>query len=141
METNRLFSGSISLLTRVLDLRSQNHNLIASNIANADTPEYKAFHLQIDEEMKKLTGSPQKINLHRTRAEHLPLREHRSDRVKITRDKAPAFGLRGDGNTVDIDRSMARLSENSLRYNTVAQIIQKKLQGLKSAIQGGNGGK
>jgi flagellar basal-body rod protein FlgB len=53
----------------------------------------------------------------------------------------PQFGLRGDGNTVDIDRSMADLAENNLLYNAAAQIIQQKFQALKSAILGGNGGK
>ena len=141
MEASRLFSRSISLLSRVLDLRSKNHNLIASNIANADTPEYKAFHIQMDKELQKLSGSQQKVGLHRTQADHLQPRGHRSDRIKVTSDTASEFGLRGDGNTVDIDRSMARLSENSLRYNIVAHMIQKKFNGLKSVIQGGSGGK
>jgi flagellar basal-body rod protein FlgB len=45
--------------------------------------------------------------------------------------------LRKDGNTVDLDREMAKLSENNLMYNALAQIVSRKFQGLKDAIKGG----
>jgi len=45
--------------------------------------------------------------------------------------------LRKDGNTVDLDREMAKLSENNLMYNALAQIISRKFAGLKDAIKGG----
>ena len=44
--------------------------------------------------------------------------------------------MRRDGNTVDVDREMTRLAENGLMYTASAQMIARKLQGLKSAIQG-----
>ena len=50
---------------------------------------------------------------------------------------APAFSLRADGNTVDIDRAMGELAENSLKYKTSAQLLSAKLKSLRNVIQGG----
>jgi flagellar basal-body rod protein FlgB len=49
----------------------------------------------------------------------------------------PALSLRADGNTVDLDRSMGELAENTIKYKTSAQLIGIKLKGLKNAIMGG----
>jgi len=47
--------------------------------------------------------------------------------------------LRGDGNTVDMDREMSALAENQLHYKASTQILSKKFQRLRSIIQGGKG--
>ena len=141
MENNRIFGGTISLLSRVLDLRSRNHKVIATNIANADTPNYKAFQMHVDEALQRHSNRNGGLQLVRTRTGHLGDGPVQGSRLDITRDNSGEVTLRGDGNTVDIDRSMARLSENSLIYNAAAQIIQKRFQALLSAIQGGSGGK
>lgn len=138
MPINGIFSNTISLLERSLDLRSLNHRVLASNIANMDTPNYKAFELVVAEEMKRKPGSGLKIPVVRTHADHLPGRTPSSDQVRFKSAKAPDFSLRGDGNTVDIDRTMGNLAENTLLYNTAIQLIAKKFSGLKNAITGGN---
>jgi flagellar basal-body rod protein FlgB len=58
--------------------------------------------------------------------------------VKLKEMTPPAYSLRGDGNTVDIDRTMGKLAENTLMYRTTAQLISKKFKGLKNVINGGN---
>ena len=57
--------------------------------------------------------------------------------MKLKAVKPPALSLRGDGNTVDIDRTMGKLAENTLLYNAAAQLISKKFKGLKNVIKGG----
>ena len=141
METLKIFGGSIEMLHHSLDVRSSNHNVIVSNIANADTPNYKAFHVEVKKEMEKFAIDSGRLRMRRTQEAHLPLRSVTGVRVTARGNGNPLFSLRGDGNTVDIDQSMADLAENNLLYNASAQIIQKKFQGLKSAILGGNGGK
>jgi len=88
--------------------------------------------------MKRKPGSGLKIPVVRTHADHLPGRTPSSDQVRFKSAKAPDFSLRGDGNTVDIDRTMGNLAENTLLYNTAIQLIAKKFSGLKNAITGGN---
>ena len=140
METQQLFGGTIKVVERALDVRARNHSVIASNISNADTPNYKAFHLQVDKAMEKFAANSNRLNLRCTQPAHLPFQSGPDFRQSIQVDNRKSFTLRGDGNTVDMDREMADLGENSLMYNAAAQIIQKKFQTLKSAIQGGDGG-
>jgi flagellar basal-body rod protein FlgB len=78
------------------------------------------------------------IELLRTRPQHLPGRHSSSNPIKIKTVDSSGNNFRADGNTVDLDRTMGKLAENTLMYRTAAQIIKKKFQGLKSAIQGGS---
>ena len=71
MGSDEMFSGTIWTLEKALDLRSTKHNLLVSNVANKDTPNYKAFDLNVEEEMQKLKGSANKVNLNKTDPDHL----------------------------------------------------------------------
>ena len=137
MSTNGLFRNTISLLERSLNLRSLQHRVLASNIANMDTPNYKAVELAVAEEMNRNHDSGSGIQLVQTRPGHLPLKHSPVDHLKLKVAKPPDFSLRGDGNTVDLDRTMGKLAENTLLYKTAAQILSRKFSGLKNAIKGG----
>ena len=138
MPTNGIFRETISLLERSLNLRSLQHRVLASNIANMDTPNYKAVELSVAEEMNKNQNSDSGIQLMRTQTGHLPIKHNPTDSVKLKIAKPPEFSLRGDGNTVDLDRTMGNLAENTLLYKTAAQIISQKFSGLKNVIKGGS---
>jgi flagellar basal-body rod protein FlgB len=102
-----------------------------------DTPNYKAVELAVEEEMKIKNDNTASIQLVRTRPDHLPLRRNSANHVNLKAAKPPKFSLRGDGNTVDLDRTMGKLAENTILYKTAAQIISQKFNGLKNAIKGG----
>lgn len=141
MESQKLFGGTMKVVEQALNVRARNHSVIVSNISNADTPNYKAFHLEVDKAMEKFAAKSNRLNLRCTQKAHLPFQSGPDFRNSIKVNDRKSFTLRGDGNTVDMDREMANLGENSLIYNASAQIIQKQFQVLKSAIQGGNGGR
>ncbi|MCK5508931.1 MAG: flagellar basal body rod protein FlgB [Desulfobacterales bacterium] len=136
MEPQEIFGGTISLLEKTLDLRSMRHNLIISNVANMDTPNYKAFDIIIKEELEKTMGAENAIKLENTRSGHLPGRAECPGNVKSRASGNQQITLRNDGNSVDVDREMAKLSENNLMYNALAQIISRKFAGLKDVIKG-----
>ena len=138
MPTSIIDSKEITLLEKSLNLRSLQHKVLSSNIANMDTPNYKAVELAVEEEINKNHRPARGIQLRRTHANHLPIKNTRTDNVKLRAAKPPELSLRGDGNTVDIDRTMGKLAENTLLYNAAAQIISKKLKGLSNVIKGGN---
>lgn len=137
MEPQGILGGTISLLEKTLDLRSMRHNLIISNVANMDTPNYKAFDIIIKEEIEKAMGAEKAIKLENTSSKHFSGREICSGNIKAKASGDQQITLRNDGNSVDIDREMAKLSENNLMYNALAQIISRKFEGLKNVIQGG----
>jgi flagellar basal-body rod protein FlgB len=138
MDRASLFSGSLATLEKTLDLRSIRHNLIASNVANIDTPNYRAFDIMVEEEMQRSgnAGRPS-IFIERTHPEHIELHGRCGLTPKIHMQPDLGEDLRNDGNSVDLDKQMTKLSENSLLYNTAAQILSRKYQGLKNVIQGG----
>jgi flagellar basal-body rod protein FlgB len=136
--TNGLFRDTISLLERSLNIRSLQHRVLSSNIANLDTPNYKAVELAVTEEINGNQNSASRIQLVQTQPGHLPPKHNPADHLKLKAAKPPEFSLRGDGNTVDLDRTMGDLAENTLLYKTAAQLISRKFSGLKSAIRGGN---
>lgn len=132
-----IFSG-IALAEKAMDLRSQRHKLIASNIANIDTPNYKAFDLVIEEAMEKVLGAGGGVELARTQPGHMPMRS--GPEASRAADVAVLSAtVRKDNNSVSVDKEMTALSENNLLYNALAQVVAKKFEGLKSVIQGGGG--
>ena len=137
MPSEKLFNDTITLLERSLDLRSLNHRVLSANIANMDTPKYKAFELMVEEQINKERESSRNIQLVRTNPIHFPIKITPMDNVKLKEADPPAFSLRGDGNTVDVDRTMGTLAENTILYRTAAQLVSDKLKGLLNAIRGG----
>ncbi|MBI5063905.1 MAG: flagellar basal body rod protein FlgB [Desulfatitalea sp.] len=141
METKGIFDRTIDLAEKALNMRSRRHELLLSNIANADTPNYKAFDMLVEEALAK--EAPQKngqVQLTRTDGAHLPAggpteQALRPQAVHLS----PQVTLRGDGNTVDMDREMSALGSNQLHYRASTQILTKKFQRLRSVIQGGKG--
>lgn len=130
----KLFGPTYDLLGKVLDLRSQRHTMISSNIANADTPNYKAVRINFEDELKKAMPRGNKLRLNTTNAMHVP---HNSDfrniEPEVYQDKITV--QRADGNTVDVDKEIVDMSKNQLMYNTVTQILARRFKGLLNAIK------
>jgi flagellar basal-body rod protein FlgB len=137
VDPNGLFGKTIALLERSLNLRSLQHRVLASNIANMDTPNFKAFELVVSEEMARSQKAEADFPFVRTHAGHLPRLRPPADRIRFKSAKPPEFSLRGDGNTVDIEQTMGKLAKNTLMYNAAAQLISKKFNGLKNVMKGG----
>ena len=138
MPTQSIFDETIATLQKSLNAGSLRHKVLTSNIANIDTPNYKAFEVVMEDALKRNNRSAGPIELVRTRPRHLSGRHSSSNPLKIKAVDSPANNFRADGNTVDLDRTMGKLAENTILYRTAAQIIRKKFQGLKNAIQGGS---
>ncbi|MEJ5358198.1 MAG: flagellar basal body rod protein FlgB [Desulfobacterales bacterium] len=133
-----LFDGNLALLERALDLRSAQHRALSANIANADTPHYKAFEVAVEEALARNRAVAGRIEAVRTQERHLPApADAAAARPPLRALAAPAFSLRADGNTVDLDRTMGALAENALAYKTSAQLVGAKLKSLRNVITGG----
>jgi flagellar basal-body rod protein FlgB len=127
------------MATKALDLRSRRHEMIISNIANADTPNYKSFDLLVEEALQKSgDNDASSVSLKRTHPGHLPSGTRFGNQLNAQVIQPEAIeNLRGDGNTVDMDREMSNLAANQVLYKATTRILSDKFQGLKNAIKGG----
>ncbi len=133
-----LFGDTISTLSRSLDLRARKHEMILNNVANADTPNFKPFAMNVEEALQKSSQTVPSTGLKRTDEQHLPGPQLPDDPSGIQRSTADdPLLLRGDRNGVDIDVEMTALAKNSLLYKASAQLVASKLKGLKYALTGG----
>ncbi len=137
MKTNFIFDKNMTALERSLNYRSMNQKLIVSNIANMDTPNYKAFKMMVDEKMQADAKDKPQLNMTRTQIGHMDITGNASDLGNVERLESNPLSLRGDGNTVELDTEMANLAENTLMYNTATRIISNKFKLLKDVIKGG----
>ncbi len=130
----KLFGETFSILTRSIQLREKRHAVISSNIANVDTPGYRAKELPFAQVMARefaRTGQGREITLRRTHPRHLAdPRERVGDAVKVIRE-------RGTPNDVDIDQEMAKLMENNLQYQATVQALIKQFDLLRAAVTEG----
>ena len=137
MKTNFIFDKNMTALERSLNYRAMNQKLIVSNIANMDTPNYKAFKMMVDEKMQTDAKDKPQLNMTRTQIGHMDITGNASDLGNVERLESNPLSLRGDGNTVELDTEMANLAENTLMYNTATRIISNKFKLLKDVIKGG----
>ncbi|MFC4101603.1 flagellar basal body rod protein FlgB [Paenibacillus xanthanilyticus] len=102
----------------LLGILEHKHKTITANIANADTPNYKAQKVVFEDELAKLIqgGQTGRVQLNRTHEQHLPLRAGTSViPYKTVQDHTTA--MNNNGNNVDIDGEMANLASNQLAYH------------------------
>ncbi len=138
MKTDRIFGNTLTMLERSLDLRSRNQKLIVSNLANLDTPNYKAFKMMVAEQMGKDSGDEGQVTITPTRSGHIAPRNAPAETTRVERINHNPLSIRGDGNTVELEREMSNLAENTLMYNTATRLVANKFNLLKSVIKGGS---
>ncbi len=119
-----------------LKMRSARQELLAANIANADTPGYKARDVDFRSAFNSaLAGNHASAALKTSNSRHLQA----SSSADIFPSSAVLY--RGeaqssiDGNTVNVDKEMVEFSDNALRYQAALTFMQKRIEGLRAAIQ------
>jgi len=131
-------------LERAMDAASIRAHLIADNIANADTPNYKAVRLKFEEFLEREMGKTAqggKLVLKETRPKHLPgnpldgLKGIQTPVGIIYKDETTTFRL--DGNNVDIDKESAEQAMNALQYSTLVELAGRRFEYLRTAIREG----
>lgn len=132
------FDPIIGALNTSLNLRLANQNVIGSNIANADTPEYKAKTMEFESAFREALNVGHDLQMRASDPRHLQVRSTDAVEPVIYEDPNDVFSL--DGNTVDRAAEMAKMAENQLIYDSSVELLRKKLGMLKYAISEGGGG-
>ena len=122
-----IFDGSVYLLERSLDLRLARQNLIAANVANAETPGYRALDMNFQEVLRDMADK-----LDASRSGHTAPSGAAPVRVRLT--AADTGSLGNDNNTVGLERELGKLSENGLMFKAQALFLSKKLALLRQAV-------
>ena len=131
------FDATISALQQGMNLRLTNQNVISSNIANADTPGYKAKRLEFEDTLRSQIGVDDQLRIAGDNDAHIHLHANVPQEAGIVEDANGVESL--DGNTVNRGAEMAHMLENQQLYEASAELIKKKLGMLKYAISEGGG--
>jgi flagellar basal-body rod protein FlgB len=129
-----IFDRTIGLLERAMDLRGARQRVIASNIANEETPGYRAKELQFKDALSQASKGATMVHVRSTHPGHIAIGGGNAQaRGRVT--EVPAADLPLDANSVSLDTEMAKLSDNAMHYNTVAAVTSMRLRQLLSAIR------
>jgi flagellar basal-body rod protein FlgB len=109
----------VNLVEKALGIRSFYHKVLSGNIANVETPNYKEKDIDFFSEIQKQMTGTSGIEV----------------KEKTTDDGMNSI----DGNTVNIEKQMVKMTENSMIYNSLVQVISKRFSMLKYAITEGRG--
>ena len=135
-----LFDGKINVLGGSLGLRLGRHDLSSTNLANMDTPGFRAKHLRFEEVLAQhLTKGPNELEAAQTNAGHIPTKDPDKAFVRASNSvKYSPYGWdENDDDMLDIDKEMTLLTKNQLIYDATVQMLSKSFEGLKKAIEGG----
>ena len=100
-------------LDRYMTLVSVRQKLVASNVANADTPGYKTQDIDFETELRNAAGTSPMVNT------------------------VPGLRVKNDGNNVDLDRVARLLAEKALRFSVASNLLRTQLKTVRMAIEGG----
>ena len=119
-----------------LDIRATRHRVIAGNVANEETPGFRAKEYNF---LDALTNAARQEQHHSslgvTQPGHLGPRGHALQKVAGQIEEIPSPDLPLDGNSVNLEVEMAKLSDNAMNYNTTGQIMSIRFRQLLAAIR------
>jgi flagellar basal-body rod protein FlgB len=101
-------------LEKYLDLLTARQKLVASNIANADTPGYTTKDIDFQQEFASMVNGQQPLTV-----------------------DAQGLATKADGNNVNVDREARMLAENAMRFNVASVLLRGTINSVKEAITGG----
>jgi flagellar basal-body rod protein FlgB len=107
----------IGLVEKALDIRAHYHKVLAGNIANVDTPHYKEKDINFNKELESKLLRTQDIKI-------------------IEKTEQEGAGSI-DGNTVNMENQIVKVTENNLFFNSLVHVVTKKLSAMRYAINEG----
>ncbi|MBM4267813.1 MAG: flagellar basal body rod protein FlgB [Deltaproteobacteria bacterium] len=114
----QIFGTVVRGLADALGMHEARHNLITENIANVETPGYRARDVDFREALQAAFADD-------------AVREEVDSPTPLV---DPTSSVKADGNSVDLDREMTRLSENAFQIVTLSRLLAKKYSGLRETI-------
>lgn len=126
-----LFDKTFNAIGKKLDLHLRRHAVLSSNVANSETPNFRARELDFAGEMKRVLQM-ENSEVQKTSSMHMDIGGNEGSHIVL--DNTAAVGA--DGNNVDLDLSMGKMNANARAYTEAATLIEMKLRLLRMAAQG-----
>ncbi len=134
---SEMFDKTTSALATALNMRLLKHDVISSNIANAETPNYHAKKLDFEEALARALDIDGLRGMSTSHGEHFAVGGGSVSKTRPDIYENPEGAISNDGNTVDLEREMSSLAENTVMYRAALQLINKKLAALRYAASEG----
>jgi len=127
------FDKALGVHQYTLGVRSQRAEVLSSNIANADTPNYKSRDVDFAKAMNSAQSRQSGLAMAKSDAKHFDLAALSQQHVGY---RVPNQPDTGDGNTVDIQQEQSAFMQNALEYQMSLGFLDSKFSGMKKAIRG-----
>ncbi len=128
---SNILDNYLGIHAQALQLRAKKTELIASNLANADTPGYKARDIDFRTALERASSSTPAAG-GRTHPRHLDFAGSDANLVQFRVPSQPSL----DGNTVEAHVEQGEFLDNTMRYQATLQFLSGKFKSLKAAIKG-----
>jgi flagellar basal-body rod protein FlgB len=128
----------LAVLQKSLDALATQHEVIANNLANIDTPQFKRSVVSFQDKLKAALNINEPSPLWRTHPMHFPIPQSVSlDNFKPDVQTLTDTIGRNDGNNVDLEMESGLLAENNLLYNSMSDVTSRYFANLRHAISEG----
>jgi flagellar basal-body rod protein FlgB len=134
---SKLFDRTTEGIAKSLDMRLLRHNITSANIANAETPGYTAKKVDFEDELTRALQMEGITGVETSSPDQYPVVEGAVKKVQPDIYDNPDINVTNDKNTVDLEKEMATLTENSLIYKAAIELMRKKMASLKYAVTEG----
>ena len=125
---------TLKALTTALNFREMRQELISSNVANANTPGFKAKKMDFEEALARALDVDGQMQMGVTDERHHNVGNGGFNNLEPEIYDDPNGVVSENGNTVDVEAEMAKMAENKLMYDTLVQLINKKMGLMNYAI-------
>ena len=132
-----LFDKTTQGLGAALNMRQLKQNITSANIANAETPGYHAKKIDFENALARALDIDDMRSLSTSSGDHFALGAGSISGTRPDIYENPEGAVNNDGNTVDLEREMSNLTENSIMYKAALQLINKKMASLRYAVTEG----
>jgi flagellar basal-body rod protein FlgB len=129
-------TDALDFQTQALVLRAERQRLIASNIANADTPGYVARDMDFARALREATGQASAVAAKISQPGHIPLAGGARAEPQLLYTRPAQSNL--DGNSVDMDRERAAFADNTVKYEATLRFINSSVRTMLDAMKSHN---
>jgi flagellar basal-body rod protein FlgB len=127
------FDNALGVHQYSLGVRAQRAEVLSSNIANANTPGYKARDVDFSSAMQAASSRQKGLTMSITNEKHFDLTALSQQHVKF---RVPNQPDTGDGNTVDMQQEQSAFMQNSIEYQMSLGFLESKFSGMRKALRG-----